>query len=308
MAKKITLIILLSFVVLLGCCNKSKSLPEDDNNSIDSNTTIINTENELPECFELDDVLRDFDIELVDCPAGSFLMGDTSIKKEGGLIHKVTLSKPFRIGKYEVTERQLETFIGKKTITSELSGYYHSKNPQRYPGICTWKEANQFCQKLNSRFADYIPKGYHFDLPTEAQWEYACRAGTTTDLNNGKNLTARQQRCPNLDLVGWYIYNSEIPNEKLPCGYNNEIHHIGEKQPNNWGIFDMHGNVSEYCKDKFAPYQRKNSLDPLVLDGGHVVIRGGNAYSEPFSCCSSSRDSARTDSHIAGFRICFVSD
>ena len=119
--------------------------------------------------------------------------------------------------------------------------------------------AKAFCDNLNIKLEEYLPDGYMISLPTEAQWEYACRAGTDTSLNNNTNLKS-ETVCSNLDKVGWYHYNS-----------SGRTQPVGLKNPNNWGIYDMHGNVHEWCLDCYdrdtEDYPHQDAVDPCFLDG-----------------------------------------
>lgn len=161
-----------------------------------------------------------------------------------------------------------------------------------------------FLPQINSQLASQIPSGYRFDLPTEAQWEYACRAGTTTALNNGKNLIATSSLDSNLSEVAWYYQNWGQS--------NNKTHVVGEKQPNAWGLYDMHGNVWEFCKDRF-----KNNFyatcgdctDPFYAGGGLRVYRGGSWIENPDSCRSAWRYITWTGLNKEhGFRVVLVKD
>ena len=172
-------------------------------------------------------------LEMVKIKAGMFLMGSPwgekgHFKDEDE--HRVTISKPFLIGKYEVTQKQYQAVMGDNPS--------HFKGEDRPVEKVSWNDANLFCDKLNELLAKELPKGYRFDLPTEAQWEYACRAGTNIALNNGRNLTCAYGLCPDLDEVGWFDKNSG--------GHSRAV---GEERPNAWGLYDMHGNVWEWCRD-----------------------------------------------------------
>ena len=223
-------------------------------------------------------IIKEINLELVKCPAGSFMMGspdDELGRWPREKLHQVTLTKPFYIGKYEVTQSQYESM------------YYnpsYSKGPNRPVEKVDWEYAKSFCDALNSKYKNILPHGYKFDLPTEAQWEYACRAGTNTALNNGKNLTQEMRFCPNLDEVAWYNRNaSEI------------IHEVGQKKPNAWGIYDMHGNVCEWCRDR-------------IPDGFYwgYIYRGGNSYDYADECRSASRRSSTVGFRGFGFRVAIV--
>ena len=218
--------------------------------------------------------LKDINLEMIYCPAGSFMMGspsnelgrDTDEKE-----HKVTISMPFYIGKYEVTQKEYESVM--KENPSKFKG---DNNPVE---CVSWYDAMEFCNKLNKKYANIIPHGYKFDLPTEAQWEYACRARTKTSLNSGKNITSENDSCYNLDEVGWYSYNS-----------NNTTHEVGQKKPNAWGIYDMHGNVWEWCRDWKADYRTSVKVDPTGPNSGSDrVVRGGSWSSDSTLCRSAYR-------------------
>ena len=156
------------------------------------------------------------ELEMVHCPAGRFTMGRPDEESEYSLgsginpkaelwrfrnekSHKVTLTEGFWIGKYPVTQAQY------KAITGENPSHFNGNT--RPVEMVSWHDSVAFCEKLNQlRIA---PSGYRFALPTEAQWEYACRAETTTALNNGKPITSKNGECRNLDEVGWYLVNAD---------------------------------------------------------------------------------------------------
>lgn len=241
---------------------------------------------------EIDNSLKELNIEMVTCPAGSFLMGspktelgrlepdensiwfnsDVSVKETQ---HKVTLTKSFQIAKFELTQKQYNSIM--------------SANPSEFKGDdlpvtnITKKDAEEFCNKLNEKFSKVLPKGYKFDLPTEAQWEYACRAGTTTALNNNKVLTTIEGKCPNLDEVAWYRGNTE----------GRSVHQVGLKKPNAWGIYDMHGNVCEICKDEYQDYSEEDVVDPFGKKPATRIrgflYKGGDCRSIIGNCRSASR-------------------
>ena len=131
-------------------------------------------------------------------------------------------------------------------------------------------------------------------LPTEAQWEYACRAGTTTALNSGMDLSNAEE-CPEMDEVGWYYYNSD-----------SETHPVGLKKPNAWGVYDMHGNVYEWCLDWYGDYPTSSVTDPTgPSTGTRRVIRGGSWSEHVIYCRSASRDSISpsVSDYFYGFRV-----
>ena len=208
------------------------------------------------------------------CPEGTFLMGSPEgeqgredfVGRESPQ-HSVTLTKPFYICKYEITQEQYIAVMG---VASNPSNFKDTADYASRPvEQVNWNNAKAFCASLTNYLTLSIPNGYSgFDLPTEAQWEYACRAGTTTSLNNGTNLTQTNGNCPNLNAVGWYSNIS-----------NGETHPVGLKQPNAWGLYDMLGNVHEWCLDYYKEtyYQDcGDCTDPTGPDtGSDVVLKGG---------------------------------
>ncbi|MBO7108149.1 MAG: formylglycine-generating enzyme family protein, partial [Verrucomicrobia bacterium] len=129
---------------------------------------------------------------------------------------------------------------------------------------------------------------------TEAQWEYVCRAGTTTSLNSGKDLSDRYE-CPEMDEVGWYWFNS-----------GNKTHPVGQKKPNKWGIYDMHGNVWEWCLDWYGSYPSSAVTDPKgPATGSDRVLRGGSWDCGANGCRSANRFDRNPDfgNYIDGFRV-----
>jgi sulfatase modifying factor 1 len=184
-------------------------------------------------------------MELIWCPPGAFLMGPGPWKEEPA--HPVILTKGFYLGKYEVTQEQYEKVIG--TNPSKFKG---NKLPVE---TISWDIAVAFCDELNKK--ERISRSWEFTLPTEAQWEYACRAGTTTAYSWGDNITPQHAN-----------YNES--------GINKTVE-VGSYKPNPWGFFDMHGNVWEWCLDWFGPYSPDLAVDPMGASNGiQRVMRGGS--------------------------------
>ena len=279
---------------------EKETIPSTENN-IEATTE----ENEEWEPIELhmqvaaesmiDDLNTVTGIELIKCNTGSFIMG-SSINELGRnkdeQQHKVIISNPFYIGKYEVTQKIYEAVVGNNPSKF--------KDPNKPVESVSWDDAVKFCEILNKKYSRYIPSGYKFDLPTEAQWEYACRAGTNTPLNNGKNLTTINGACPNLNEIAWYDKNA-----------NGTTHKVGQKKPNTWGIYDMHGNVWEWCKDLYGEYPTEYVTDPAgAKSGSSRVYRGGSwgnnaSFSRSSYRCSSESDLKRMR---LGFRVVLVLD
>jgi formylglycine-generating enzyme required for sulfatase activity len=201
-------------------------------------------------------------MKLVLIPAGNFLMGSPQYEKDRlgneGPQHEVTISKPFYMGAFEVTQVQYEQIMGKNP--SDFKG---GQNPVER---VSWDDAVEFCKEFSRK------TGRNVRLPTEAEWEYACRAGSKTRFcygdDNGK-----------LGDYAWYQMNSD-----------SKPHPVGQKNPNDWGLYDMHGNVWEWCSDWYAgSYANINMTDPPgSASGTNRVLRGGD-WSHAASSCRSAR-------------------
>ena len=151
-----------------------------------------------------------------------------------------------------------------------------------------------FCEKVNERLGSSLPEGFRCVLPTEAQWEYACRAGKASALNSGRELTSEYGSCPNLDAVAWYDKNS-----------GSETHAVGQKRANAWGLYDMHGNVWEWCRDRYDDYSTGNVTDPTGPESGSCRGSRGGSWSDGARGCRSAYRISRVSSiryvHL-GFR------
>ncbi|MFC1574286.1 formylglycine-generating enzyme family protein [Candidatus Latescibacterota bacterium] len=197
---------------------------------------------------------------MISVPSGSFNMGSKKGFDIEKPVHTVTLSA-FEMSETEITQAQYEAVIG---INPSLA----KENPQLPVERVSWYNAVLFCNKL-SEVAGYencydektwecdLSKN-GFRLPTEAEWEYACRAGTTTKYYSGNTID-------DLIRVGWFTQNSE-----------GKTHPVGQKLPNAWGLYDMHGNVWEWTYDWLGDYSRENVFNPTgAKTGKYRVIRGG---------------------------------
>ncbi len=179
--------------------------------------------------------------------SGSFTMG------ENEEAHKVILSKPYYIGIHEITQEQWNSIM--KTNPSEIQGKKHPVEN------ITWHEAKEFCKRLESFLRSQLPLGYHINLPTEAQWEYAAAGGHL------KTKKHRYSGSSNVDDVAWFGRNSK-----------NTHHEVGQKRPNELGVFDMCGNVWELCLDWVGPYSKYKIIrDPMgPSKGTDRQCRGGS--------------------------------
>lgn len=242
----------------------------------------------------------DITIEFKPVPAGTFVMGSPTNefgRNDDETQHNITISKDIYVSTYEITQ-------------SQYTDLMRVVNPSNHEGLnlpvenVSWADAIEFCKKLNAVVAsDTLPDGYYFNLPTEAQWEYACRAGTTTMLNNGTNFTSNNAET-RIHSIGWCQSNA-----------NGETHEIGLTTANAWGLYDMHGNVSEWCRDLYTETYYNDSgncTDPkgpdkdLTNNTVYRVIRGGSYQLEPKSCRSAKRNKTNISSNDVGFRVFLV--
>jgi formylglycine-generating enzyme required for sulfatase activity len=224
-------------------------------------------------------------LELVLIPAGEFKMGSPDSDKDAERSekpqHRVRITKPFCLGKYLVTQEQWEAVMG-----SNPSYFKGPKNPVE---TVSWDDCREFLKKLNAKLGTQRGK---FVLPTEAQWEYACRAGSTTRYCFADDEVR-------LGDYAWYAENSD-----------GKPHPVGEKKPNAWGLYDMHGNVCEWCRDWVDDgyYARSPTDDPSGPATGLVrVVRGGGWKIDSRGWRSATRDGALPERRgDVGFRIALI--
>jgi formylglycine-generating enzyme required for sulfatase activity len=218
-------------------------------------------------------------MELVLIPAGSFQMGDATGSDNEQPVHAVEITQPFYLGKYEVTQEQWQAVMG-----GNPSRFKGTKNPVEQ---VSWNDSQAFLAKLQENSPE---DSGAFRLPTEAEWEYACRAGSTTRFCFGDDET-------NLDAYAWYDSNS-----------GSKTHPVGEKKANAWGLYDMHGNVYEWCHDWYAEdyYANSPTHDPQGPSvGEYRVSRGGCWRFTARFCRSAERDGDDSSFRhsILGFRV-----
>ena len=217
-------------------------------------------------------------MEMIYVAPGSFMMGSPNSengRQDDEAQHRVTLTKGFWLGKYEVTQKQWKSVMG--------------NNPSRFKGDdlpveqVSWGDCQEFILKVNAQL------NCGARLPTEAEWEYACRAGTTGSYVGSS-----------LGGVGWYWNNSNSGGER-------KTHPVGQKRPNPWGFYDMQGNVQEWCNDWFGAYPSGSVTDPEGAPSGAArVHRGGSVFVSFRECRPAERVSFRPDRgycHL-GFRLC----
>jgi len=191
---------------------------------------------------------------------GEFQMGAPDGDKDEQPVHTVRISKPFYLGKYEVTQAQWQAVMGNNP--SAFTG-----DPTRPVENVSWEDVQEFIRRLNTKEG-----GTTYRLPTEAEWEYAARAGTTTAYSFGNDKSQLSQ-------YAWYADTS-----------GSQTHPVGKLKPNAWGLYDMHGNVWEWVQDWYGPYPAGAAVDPAgPSSGSHRVLRGGGWDNDAGTCRSASR-------------------
>lgn len=227
-------------------------------------------------------------------PAGEFQMGSQTGADDERPVHRVRISRAFELGKFEVTQTQWEAVMQRppdahapahqEPAASSTSNTpvnpSHFKGPTLPVENVSWEDVQQFLQRLNA-----LDKEHQYRLPTEAEWEYACRAGNSSEQTDG------------LDARAWYKVNA-----------NGRTQPVGQKQPNAWGLYDMQGNVWEWVQDWYAPdyYSRSQAADPPGAGpAAYKVYRGGSWYSSAGDCRASLRglDSPTNHYYSLGFRL-----
>jgi formylglycine-generating enzyme required for sulfatase activity len=237
-------------------------------------------------------------MEMVLIKHGNFIMGspNTELGDGGKHIedespqHEVRISRDFYMAKTEVTQGQWKAIMG----TEPWKGKEYVKEGENYPAsYVSWTQAGEFCQRLSKQEEK---QGRKYRLPTEAEWEYACRAGTRTKYSFGEDEGK-------LSEYAWFDTNAKDAGESY-------AHEVGRKQANGNGLHDMHGNVSEWCSDLYDPkyYANSEKVDPFASTSSRKgrVTRGGNWYAPQAYCRSAARDGVNLPhalSSALGFRL-----
>ena len=239
------------------------------------------------------EITNSIGMKLVLIPKGTFMMGSPESeegRKENETQHEVTIGKVYYLGVYEVTQAQYEKVMGKNPSYFQ-GAVVGNENADLPVEMVSWDDAVEFCKKL-SELPDEKKAGRVYRLPTEAEWEYACRAGSKTaySFDDEEGL---------LPEYGWFNRNS-----------SRRTHTVGLLEPNAWGLYDMHGNVWEWCSDRHGEYPKGAVSDPTgPKEGSYRVYRGGSWDDEAAFCRSAIR--FRNDPSIRnvdlGFRLALSS-
>jgi formylglycine-generating enzyme required for sulfatase activity len=220
------------------------------------------------------DLGREVNLAMILIPQGKFVMGSPLLEpghKDDELQHQVVFSRPYFIGKYEVTQEQWEAVMG--------------DNPSQTKGAklpvtnVSWNDCQNFISKLNAKTES------NYRLPTEAEWEFACRSGAKSAYSVGEKITKNDANYEN-------VKGGAKP--------------VGSYKPNSFGLYDMHGNVWEFCSDCYGAYSAGKSLDPMgIKNARDHVLRGGSFFVDGILLRSSTRDYVAPDFHniVIGFRL-----
>jgi formylglycine-generating enzyme required for sulfatase activity len=274
-------------------------------------TFIIERESQVVQTFT-EDLGNSITLDMVLIPPGEFLMGspDDELERQTseGPQHLVTIQQPFFMGQYQVTQTQWEQVVKMKQVKRKLDS-----NPSRFKGgnlpveQVSWLDTEEFCLRLSA----HTKRNYR--LPSEAEWEYACRAGTTTPFHFGETIDA--------EVANYQAQDEKIGNTTYPGKYGRgkfgeyrkKTTPIGTFPANNFGLYDMHGNVWEWCFDhwhdsyKGAPTDGSAWINPKAKENDLRVLRGGSWINNPGRCRSAFRDgnSAVVRDYRYGFRIVY---
>jgi formylglycine-generating enzyme required for sulfatase activity len=307
------------FLIFASCLTATASEPDEARDGAPPTADLML--GQKPGQVRDDNALK---LKLVWCPRGSFMMGDLEIIKQpaakgdesdesdpedkpvrepGVTINtspvKVLLTRGFWLGKYEVTQSEWKQVMA----TEPWKDQEFTKEGSDFPAtFVNWQEAMEFCRAFTEkeRQAGRLPDGWEYTLPTEAQWERACRARTEAKFGFGDDEST-------LGEYAWYRNNAWQADEKY-------AHRVGQKRPNSWGLYDMHGNVWEWCRDWYGPSQRPapanfrlpGGLDPEVTkEDFNKVLRGGGWGFIARDCRSAARDclGPLNRNGYAGFRV-----
>jgi formylglycine-generating enzyme required for sulfatase activity len=241
-------------------------------------------------------------------PPGTFLMGSPPNdvgQDPDETQHTVTLSRGFYIGKFLVTQSDFLTVLGRNPSYFSSSNYLYWDDLSRPVEQVSWNDAQTYCMQLNQieQQAGRLPAGWAYRLPTESEWEYACRAGTITAFYFGNAIYDGMA-----NFNSHYEYDASIGDipDPNPPGYVGMTLAVGSYQANPWGLFDTHGNIWEWCQDWYGAYPAGPVTDPQgAVSGSARVFRGGAWSYVGRYCRSAARnsDAPATLRNSIGFRV-----
>lgn len=269
------------------------SVNEESSSSMLSEISTILNALDLPSRWSVSSALN---LEMIWVGPGSFTMGSPFSDPERlshETQHQVTLTKGFYLAKFEVTQAQYEAVMKGNTDGLIATPSSSSGKPNQPVENISWNDTQVFLTRLNGMQSTNIPANWSYALPTEAEWEYACRAGTNTAYFWGGSISSTHAN-----------YNSNIGSPS----------DVGEYSPNAWGFYDMHGNVREWVQDYYEEFSTHAAIDPVgpewswsrILRGGSYSSYGGSGYSDGAQLRSASRDIDYYSSMRmpdAGFRV-----
>jgi len=232
-------------------------------------------------------------------PPGIFYMGSHENEEgrhEEEVMHVIAITKGFWMSTYEITQEQWQI------IQRSNPSYFQNAGKNAAIENVSWEDAEQFCKKTNTK------------LPTEAQWEYACRGGIYGMTYLGDFTIISTNNAPELDYIAWYAGNSGVdypggqPSDSwMSCQYTSSfsgVHPVGKKLPSHWGLYDMLGNVCEWCQDWYAPYDITIKENPKGPDTGKIHVRRGGSWSNMAKVCRiANRSRWGSKLEFTGFRV-----
>lgn len=290
--------------IILATKDDDNPKPTANGNTSGTNKQANSGKNQLPANIIDDDTVKHLisSQNFIPIKPGQFTMGTEEHGDNNDVPHVVRITHPYDMGKYEVTQQEWQAVMG--------------NNPSKFQGSdlpvenVSWDDVQQFIQRLNE-----LKDGYHYRLPTEAEWEYASRAGDEAEyISNLENFAwiGDNSGLQRIDSEDIYTNDKDNYNKRLIAN-GCQTHRVGQKKPNKWGLYDMLGNVWEWCSDWYSEtyYLESEEADPQGPDSGtQRVNRGGSWYSQPDRCQTTNRSKDKPDGKLfnLGFRLVRAKD